>query len=442
MTFSTTIVLRATVLTGLLATSLAVGTGSAQEIPYEVKVNYSLAAENVKNGDYESALPYLRWLLENAPTLYNGELIHRRAVRTYEELAGMAEDPDTTNPIGARSNALKVAYLDTALHLLDTTVAKFKDAGAEIDVGRWELDYGNFLVAHRHEIPNLEEEAVDHFVKSYELNPAETDPYYVRLIVQEYARRDLRQEAIDFMSNAEQHFQGNEELLTFFDDVRNQLFKSPDERIAFLEGQFAKDSSDVKLARELWGLYQVMEQSEKAEAMGHLILELDPTVEAFRAMAKLKKGNGDYRESLALNEKALGLAEDSDTKRDIEYEIASTYYDTGDLSSARIHARRALTHDANYGNAYVLIGDVLAKAVQESAFEREDKAVYWLAIDYYERARGVDSSVATVANSRIQRYRQYMPTQEEKFFKGWKEGDAYTIDYGRYAWVNETTRVR
>ena len=431
MTCSTTIVLRALVLTGLFAGSLAVGTGSAQEIPYEVKVNYSLAAENVKNGDYESALPYLRWLLENAPTLYNGELIHRRAVRTYEELAGIAEDPE-----------VKVAYLDSALYLLDTTVAKFKDADAAIDVARWELDYGNFLVAHRHEIPNLQEEAVDHFVKSYELNQAETDPYYVRLIVQEYARRDLRQEAIDFMDDAEEHFQGNEELLTFFDDVRNQLFKSPDERIAFLEGQFAKDSSDVELARELWGLYQVMEHSEKAEALGHLILELDPTVEAFRAMAKLKKGNGDYRQSLALNERALALAEDSETKRDIQYEMASTYYDTGDLSSARTHARRALSHDANYGNAYILIGDVLAKAVQESAFEREDKAVYWLAIDYYERARSVDSSVATVANSRIQRYRQYMPTQEEKFFKGWKEGDAYTIDYGRYAWVNETTRVR
>lgn len=431
MTFSNTRLYRMLALIGLLVSSLAVSTTFAQEIPYEVKVNYSLAAENVKNGDYESALPYLRWLLENAPTLYNGELIHRRAVRTYEELAGKATDPD-----------LKAAYLDSALYLLDTTVAKFQDAGAGIDVARWELDYGNFLIAHRHEISDLRQEAVDHFVKSYELNKAETDPYYVRLIVQEYARRDLRQEAIDFMEDAEQHFQGNAELLSFFDDVRNQLFKSPDERIAFLEKQFEKDSTSVQLARELWGLYRGMEYTKKVEAMGEYLLKLDPTVETYRSMAKMKKGNGDYQSSLAFNEKALGLAEDAETKRDIEYEMALTYYDIGNLSSARARARRALSQDPNYGNAYILVGDALAKAVQESAFEREDKAVYWLALDYYERARGVDSSVAAEANSRIQRYRQYMPTPEEKFFKGWKEGDAYTIDYGRYAWINETTRVR
>jgi tetratricopeptide (TPR) repeat protein len=431
MTFSINRMLRNLALTGLLISSLAVTALQAQEIPYEVKVNYSLAAENYKNGDYESALPYLRWLLENAPTLYNGERIHRRAVRTYEELAGATEDEE-----------LKTTYLDSALYILDTTVAKFEDAEADIDVAQWELDYGNFLVAHRHEIPNLEEEAVDHFRRSYELNPAETDPYYIRLITQEYARRDLRQDAINFMDEAEQHFQGNEELLTFFDSVRNQLFKSPDERYDFLETQLAKNPGDPGIVREQFDIARQMGWAERVEEKGTLLLEVDPSVDTYREMAKMKKGNADYRSSLELNTKALELAEDEETKRDIEYDIALTHYDTGNLSAARTHARRALRHDPNMGNAYILIGDILAKAVQESAFEREDKAVYWLALDYYERARSVDSSVSQEANSRIQRYRQYMPTKEEKFFKGWKEGDSYTIDYGRYAWINETTHVR
>lgn len=431
MTFSLSRLLRTLTLASLLVVALKVTPSRAQEIPYEVKVNYSLAAENFKNGDYEAALPYLRWLIKNAPTLYNGERIHRRAVKTYEELAGATDDPD-----------LKVAYLDSALYILDTTVAKLQDADAEIDVAQWELDYGNFLVAHRDEISDVKEEAVDHFVKAYNMNPAETDPYYIRLIVQEYARLDRREEAINFMEEAEQHFQGNEELLGFFDKVRNQLFKSPEERMAWLEKQLKDDSTNVDIARELWGIYKALNLSQKAQAMGKRILKLDPTTDTYRSVAKTEQENGNYKESLRLNEKALELANDEKVKRDIEYDIAFTYYDAGNLPAARTHARRALSHDPNFGNAYLLIGDVLAKAVQESSFDREDKAVYWLALDYYERAASVDRDVAKEASNRIRRYSQYMPTKEEKFFKGWKEGDPYKIDYGRYAWVDETTHVR
>ncbi len=431
MTLSPSRLLRALIFSGLLISCLFVTSARAQEIPTEVAVNYSLAAENFKNGDYEAALPYLRWLLKNAPTLYNGERIHRRAVKTYEQLAGATD-----------STELKIAYLDTALYLLDTTVAKLQDANSEIDVAQWELDHGNFLIAHRGEMPDLKEEAVDYFVKAYNLNPAETDPYYIRLIVQEYARLGMKQEAVDFMDDAEQHFQGNQELLAFFDQVRNQLFKSPEERIAFLESQRLKDSTNVDITRELWDLYRAMDMSEEARAMGDRVLKLDPTSKTYRAVAKTSQENGDYKTALRLYQKALDLASDESAKRDIEYEMAFIYYDTGDLQSARTHARRALSHDPNFGNAYLLIGDVLAKAVQESAFEREDKAVYWLALDYYERAASVDHSVAREASNRIKRYSQYLPTKEEKFFKGWKEGAPYKIDYGRYAWIDESTHVR
>jgi tetratricopeptide (TPR) repeat protein len=431
MTFSNTKYFRTSVWAGLLLSCLALTTVKAQEIPYDVKVNYSLAAENFKNGDYASALPYLRWLLKNAPTLYNGERIHRRAVKTYEELAGATD-----------STALKVAYLDSALYLLGSTEKELKDANAEIDVAQWELDYGNFLIAHRNELPDVKEEAVDHFMKAYKLNPAETDPYYIRLIVQEYARLGDRDKAVNFMDDAQQHFQGNEELLKFFDEVRNQLFKSPEDREGYLEGVFAKDSTNVDVARELWTIYQVLEETKKAESMGEYLLELDPTTDTYRSVAKMKKDNGNYKASVSLYEQALRLAKSDSVKRDIEYEIAVELYDTGDLQGSRTHARRAISYDRHFGNADILIGDIYAKAVQESAFEREDKAVYWLAMDYYDRAREVDPSVANEAVARVQRYKQYMPTTEDKFFNGWKDGQPYKIDYGRYAWIDETTHVR
>jgi len=409
------------------------GLAAAQEIPYEVKVNYSLAAENFKNEDYVSALPYLRWLLENAPTVYNGERIHRRAVDTYAALS-LASDDD----------AVKAANLDTALIILRTGPTTLKDADAPFNEARWELDFGNFIERYGNSIANLEDTAVDHWLRAYQIDPAGLDPYYVRKIVEGYAGTDMAREAADFMDDAEQHYASNADLMDFFDTMRNELFKSPEERIEFLEGELVDEPDNIDLVRELFGIYGAMSMATEQEKMGVLLLELDPSTDTYVELGDIKNANADYDAALELYAQALkGVSEDNaELKRDLEYKMAKTNLDIGKLQSARVHARRALTHDRSFGKAYLLIGDVLVKAVQDSEFEREDRAVYWLAMDYYERAASVDADQRTTARRKVKQYTGYIPTREDKFFQGWNEGDEYKVDYGRYAWVNETTHVR
>jgi hypothetical protein len=146
-----------------------------------------------------------------------------------------------------------------------------------------------------------------------------------------------------------------------------------------------------------------------------------------------------------LYEEALASVPDAapgTTRRDIEFKMAVSNYELGRLESAKLHAVRAINEDKKYGSAYILIGDILVKAVSESEFERKDKAVYWLAMDYYEMAASVDPSVRESARDKVERYKAYMPTDEEKFFAGWHTGEEYAVDYGRYTWVDETTEVR
>ena len=58
-------------------------------------VQYSLYYENYKNEAYREALPYLRWMLQCAPTFNGpgrtGERNFERAITTYEALAEQAE---------------------------------------------------------------------------------------------------------------------------------------------------------------------------------------------------------------------------------------------------------------------------------------------------------------------------------------------------------------
>ncbi|MFP4229178.1 MAG: hypothetical protein ACLFTE_10170, partial [Salinivenus sp.] len=96
--------------------------------------------------------------------------------------------------------------------------------------------------------------------------------------------------------------------------------------------------------------------------------------------------------------------------------------------------------------AYIAIGDLYTSAVSDCSGEelgRTDKAVYWAAMDQYEKAKEVDSSVSSTADSKMKTYRQYLPTQEDIFYRDdWEEGEEFTIDSGCYSWIDETTTVR
>ena len=118
------------------------------------------------------------------------------------------------------------------------------------------------------------------------------------------------------------------------------------------------------------------------------------------------------------------------------------------LIPARSHYRRALALDPAFGNAYLAIGDLYVTAVSQCAgttLERRDKAVYWLAVDWWEKARQMASSDASVVNEatmKIDTYRRYFLNAEEMFYMNLKAGQAFSINYGCYSWIGETTTVR
>jgi hypothetical protein len=77
--------------------------------------------------------------------------------------------------------------------------------------------------------------------------------------------------------------------------------------------------------------------------------------------------------------------------------------------------------------------------------DRDDRTVYWLVLDYLDRARSADPSVANAVTREYRTYTPALPTAEDKFFRGWETGE--TIQIGSnisecYAWINETTTVR
>jgi tetratricopeptide (TPR) repeat protein len=109
-----------------------------------------------------------------------------------------------------------------------------------------------------------------------------------------------------------------------------------------------------------------------------------------------------------------------------------------DLQEARKYARQALEINPNYCEALMLIGDIYIAASRnfgENDFEKS--SVFWVAVDYYERARS-QADCAVDASKKANDYRKYFPSKEEAFFLGLQEGQTYKVG----GWINETTKIR
>lgn len=396
-------------------------------------VHYSLYYEDFKNQNFESALPNLRWIIQKAPAYpRNDDRNFERLVETYVGLSGKAESDDA-----------KRAFLDSALVVFDQAVPALKQVGAEVNEVQWLIRKGRFIQEHSQLLPDAVSGVAAIYLEAYEQAGCEVDPYYVRVIIDGYVRADEKQKAVELMDEAEACYADNVEMAAYITEVRNSLFKSPDERMVFLEDRMAKDPENVEIVAELFEIYVQLGERNKAAQLGQKLLGMKPTARTYRLLAKMHLDDGEAEEAYKLYEKALELPGAEEIKRDIYFNMGIAQQQMGRLANARSNFRRALEEDPNFGQAYIAIGDLYVTSVSDcGSFEREDRAVYWLAVDYYERGKSADSNVASQANQKINTYRRTFPDQEALFFKGWEPGQSHRIDYGCYSWIGETTTVR
>jgi len=86
-----------------------------------------------------------------------------------------------------------------------------------------------------------------------------------------------------------------------------------------------------------------------------------------------------------------------------------------------------------------MIGDMYAASSKTcGGNDLEKKAVYWVAVDKYYKAKQVDPEIAELANSRIKSYSIYFPPREDIFFHNLNEGEEFMVE----CWINEKTTVR
>lgn len=405
---------------------------------------YSIFLENYKNDEFRSAIEYGAWIHKNMPRKIKGyskfdlERNLDRLITAYGGYAKALQDPSE-----------REAYLDTALIIFDKVFEEFSED--EIDFFDWHLKKGRFYQEHSDFIDNAQGKAAEEYLKLYDLDPQKlteaADGYYVQALIQNLVAEGQKDKALSIIETTTPH--ANEKTIGYFDQVQDRLFDSPTERIAFLEEKLKENPEDPELLGELADLYEQQEMVDKASQMNKRLYELDPNYENTKNLADIAIENANYDQALRYLKEAMGKTDNSQQLAEINFEISEAYLNKDNLQQARRYARQAANQDPNWGQPYMQIATIYARAVNNCTsgrkMEREDKVVYWLVLDYLDKAKRVDSSVSSAVSRQYQSYKPVTPTTEEKFFKGWETGDKMKVDESLnpcYGWINETTTVR
>jgi tetratricopeptide (TPR) repeat protein len=399
--------------------------------------HYSLYYENFKQENFESARSDLMWILENAPGYPGGDdRNYERAVDLYKGLAEAAGDSD------------KAAYLDTAATYLTTAESKMDQQGLSYNPYYWELEKGRFIQTFGDSLSGEYEglrSALAHYEKAFNLAPTEIDPYYVNYIIQEHLRQNKQQEALAFMNAVAEKRGDDDQVMKLVEQARQKIFgRNPQARIAYLEEQMEAHPDSSKIVSELFQAYTQQGNVQGASKLADRLMETNPSADIVRDIAQMRLEDGRPKEAYATYQKALDQG--AELQAEDYFNMGLAQQRMGSLPQARQYYRQAIDKRSDFGRAYIAIGDLYANAVSQCSggeMARNDKAVYWAAVDKYRQAMEVDPSVKSTANSKINTYRKYFPTQEDIFYKSsWESGGTITIDFGCYSWIGETTRVR
>jgi tetratricopeptide (TPR) repeat protein len=418
----------------------------------EFMTEYSLYNEFYKQGDYASALPHWKILINKYPKSTSNLYIH--GAKMYETMAD-----------NATTDAEIDKYLNEVMKYADQRIKYF--GGEGFVLGRKGTTWLKYKLDERRKTQIEGEELKQVMLKGYEwlnksvdLEKKEAELPVLLLLMQTtrslFKLGELTKETV--IANYEKTNKYLSEIIAKDTDkerVKNALEVQPyvetlfstsgaadcEALINIFTPQFEENSTDAEFIKSMLRRLRKAkcDDSELAEKATIKLYELEPSAEAAFNMAHEYVRKDDLANAKKYYDQAI--SQETDPKL-----LASYYYERGLLlyikeskyQEAREMARKAIALDPDLCDALMLIGDIYAASSRSfSGTNLEKSAIFWVAVDYYNKARRIDDCAADAAN-KASDYKKYFPNKEDAFMEGLQDGKSYKVG----GWINETTTVR
>ena len=209
---------------------------------------------------------------------------------------------------------------------------------------------------------------------------------------------------------------------------------SCDNLIALFTPRYEADSQNLDLAKNIVRMMSLTEGCTDNDLFLNAVTtmyNLEPSFTSAYYLYKLYAGRGDVDNAVKFMTEAINSPE-SDAAADAGYqfELAAFCYKNGQNAKAFNAAQQAVELDPSIaGKAYLLMGTIWGSVVC-SGNDIEQRAKYWVAVDYMNKAKAADETLAEDANNYIRQYANYYPAASEAFMYDVVDGQSYTVSCG------------
>lgn len=241
-------------------------------------------------------------------------------------------------------------------------------------------------------------------------------------------------------AEAEENMKARATMESIFADSK---VASCENLIAIFTPRYEADPTDLNVVSNIVKLMNSAEDCASNDLYFKAVTslyQLDPSYRSAYGLYRLNAARGNVSDAAKYLEEAIAY-EESDEATDAQYyyELARFCYGNNLRSRANEAARKAIDLDHGYaGKAYMILGNLWASV--PCAGDVEKYARYWVATDYYQKARGIDPELADEATSAIGNVSRYYPEASEIFMYDLGAGQGYTVSCGGMT-ASTTVRV-
>lgn len=390
-------------------------------------LNTSLYREFYDNKNYKEALPYWKYLIENAPK--SSENLYIRGVKMYKYFLKNDEDIN------------KDSTKDTILALQDIRLYCFGKSAKKLKNKTFDW-YSYRKKGNEKFVLDLFYTTFEQYNKEKKSIPINFLSYYVDLAINSHKKgMIISDEVVSIFSKVNEEIEKNiegEKKVEYTSLQNNIIVKLNKEGIIdcenilpVVENTYQTNPNDTIVILKSYKKLKALSCTENKLFLeiAVKVSEIKPSVAIFKYLARKTEKDVDIDKVILYINKAIEISQDDIQKEKLTMKIASIYYSQFKLSKAREFANKALKINPNSGKAYLTIGRTYASSgkICGTGTDFKSHTIVWAAIDVWKKAIAVDKSVQAEAQKLINKYIQYMPTKQELFLNNITIGSRYTI---------------
>ena len=218
---------------------------------------------------------------------------------------------------------------------------------------------------------------------------------------------------------------------------------SCDNLIALFTPRYEADPQNLDLSKNIVRMMSLTEGCTDNDLFLNAVTtmyNLEPSHTSAYYLYKLYAGRADVDNAVKYMNEAIASEEsDAVTDAGYQFELAAFCFKNGKNAQAYAAAQEAVNLDPSIaGKAYLLMGTIWG-SVSCSGNDIEQRAKYWVAVDFMTKAKNADETLAEDANNYIRQYAAYYPQTAEAFMYDITDGQSYTVSCGG---MRATTTVR